>query len=178
MAPQPSFRHIKTGFPLEGAHAAVPCQACHAELKAAPAASTLRAAHGRTLPFAQKRARCTECHEDVHAGQFKGRRDHGACEGCHDNQAFAPASRFDHNRHAAFKLEGEHARTPCAGCHRTEQTAKGPVVIWRPVAKECESCHGSNVPGLKKSGWMPRPVRRDIALLLTTREVFARDAAH
>ncbi len=170
--------HAAYAFPLEGAHAAVPCQACHAELKATAAASTLRAAHGRTLPFTQKRARCTECHEDVHAGQFKGRKDRGACEGCHDNDAFAPASRFDHNRHSSFKLEGEHARTPCLSCHRTEQTAKGPLVIWRPVPHECESCHGKNVPEEKKSGMMLRSPRREFALMLTTREASAHDSAH
>jgi hypothetical protein len=136
--------HATTRFPLDGAHRATPCQACHAELKAAPPKSSLRAAEpsARTLVFAIERTRCADCHDNPHGDQFASRRDHGACESCHGTEAFAPASRFDHDRDAAFKLQGVHARTPCASCHRTERSPGGRNwVRYHGTPARCESCH-------------------------------------
>jgi hypothetical protein len=136
--------HAATRFPLDGAHRATPCQACHAELKSAPPASSLRGAatSARTLTFAIERTRCADCHDSPHGDQFAARRDRGACESCHGTEAFAPASRFDHERDAAFKLQGVHARTSCASCHATQKPPAGrPWVRYRGTPTRCESCH-------------------------------------
>ena len=142
--------HAKYSFPLEGAHRAVPCQACHAELTAAPAASSLKAAaHPRVLRFAESKRACASCHENPHGDQFAKRADRGACESCHGADAFAPASRFDHTRDASFKLDGAHARVACAACHRSERLASGKTrMIYRPVPGRCVDCHapGSTSP--------------------------------
>jgi hypothetical protein len=135
--------HARFGFALEGAHAAVACIGCHEELKAPPSASSLLlAAKAPPLPFGARRTACGSCHESPHGGQFEARRDGGACDGCHGVSGFAPADRFAHDRDAAFKLEGAHARVPCASCHRSVATATGSSrVVYRPVSTACASCH-------------------------------------
>ncbi len=136
--------HSASGFALEGAHRAVACHLCHEELKRQPPASTLllAAATLRPLRFEEKARSCAGCHPSPHGEQFAGKRDRGECESCHGVDAFAPASRFDHNRDSAFRLEGAHARVACTACHRNERGKDGKtIVIYRPVPRRCESCH-------------------------------------
>jgi hypothetical protein len=136
--------HQRYRFPLEGAHRAVPCFACHAEMRRARPASTLALARwtGPPLLFAAPRGGCAGCHGNPHGSQFATRPDRGACESCHDTAAFRPAGRFDHNRDAAFSLKGAHTGVPCERCHHTTRGAGGKlVVIYRPVPKACEACH-------------------------------------
>jgi Cytochrome c7 and related cytochrome c len=144
--------HARFSFALDGAHRATPCVACHAEMRAVPAASTLIAAARGVpkLPFDQRRATdCRSCHEKdtPHGTQFAARKDGGACGSCHDAASFTPASRFDHDRDAAFPLAGAHAKVPCASCHKTQSGANGkPFVVYRPVSTACASCHGGTTP--------------------------------
>lgn len=149
-----SRAHQASAFPLEGAHRAVPCQRCHEELREDAHGSSLRGASGRAMRFESRDRACAACHEDPHRGQFRARADRGACDACHGAGAFAPASRFDHDRDAAFRLEGAHARTPCAACHRAGPAgADGSrLVTYRPTPTRCESCHAPGVP--------PAPARR------------------
>jgi hypothetical protein len=170
--------HADGRYPLEGAHRAVPCQACHAELKAPAPGSTLRAV-AQALPalaFEVARQGCADCHAGPHGDQFGQRRDGGDCRACHGLEAFAPASAFDHDRDATFKLQGAHAKTACASCHRTERDAKGRArVIYRPLSGACTSCHatgsgsqtGSSSPhATPAEGGDPMAAR----LMMTTRE--------
>jgi hypothetical protein len=137
--------HDRFRFRLEGAHRAVACVACHRELQSAPATSTLLlAARGvtwfpATAPAVA--ATCAGCHEAPHGRQFAARRDRGACEGCHGVDAFTPASRFDHDRDAAFSLRGAHAKVACAACHRRDGPAANAPIVYRPLSGKCESCH-------------------------------------
>ncbi len=95
------------------------------------------------LPFGQKRTACVDCHEDVHGGQFKMRDDGGACGGCHGQESFKPAVRFDHDRGTAFALQGAHASVACAKCHIGRVDPDGVKrIVYRPVPRDCESCHG------------------------------------
>ena len=90
--------------------------------------------------------------------QFAARRDKGACESCHDDLAFVPASKFNHDRDAAFKLEGAHAKTPCASCHVPQPGADGkPFVTYKPTPTKCEACHVTGIPaaGTKRSSLVP-----------------------
>ena len=139
--------HVTTGFPLAGAHRAAACVLCHAELKSPPPGSTLlgAAAQARALRFAEAPSTCAGCHQTPHGEQFAARPDRGACEACHDDEAFTPASRFDHNRDTAFRLDGAHARAACTRCHRSEGGAPGQArLIYRPLSGQCASCHGPN----------------------------------
>lgn len=160
--------HARFPFPLEGAHRAVPCAACHAEVASATTdvasgarnvASVTRdvvsaspdagrrsligsGGLGRSLPFTVARQECAACHEDAHGGQFAERPGGGGCEVCHGTDAFRPAPRFDHGRDAAFRLDGAHARVACAECHPRRDAAGGAqVVAYRGVSARCEACH-------------------------------------
>jgi hypothetical protein len=142
--------HQGFSYPLEGAHRAVPCAPCHADLAARvgrPAATgaslALAAASGPALTFAREAQDCGACHKSPHGDQFKSRRDRGACEACHDLATFKPAQRFDHNRDAAFKLEGVHARVACAKCHPAGGAGNGVPVVYHGAPSRCESCHVS-----------------------------------
>ena len=112
-----AFDHSKTGFPLEGGHQKVSCGQCHKQGK-----------------FQGTPKTCNSCHGDPHEGQLV----QAGCQSCHSVQGWARVT-FDHDRHSRFKLEGAHARLPCAACHRTESR----VVRFKPLPITCEGCHGS-----------------------------------
>jgi hypothetical protein len=137
--------HKKTRFPLEGAHGAVPCTGCHAELSSRPERSSLLlAVHPAPLPFTVEKRDCASCHESPHGTQFASRADRGACEACHGVERFRPADRFEHDRDTAFKLEGAHARVTCGACHRTERGPKGASrLIYTGTPGRCEACHAT-----------------------------------
>jgi hypothetical protein len=141
--------HEDFGYALEGAHRAVPCSGCHGELKSRPAvASLLLAVHPAPLAFDQSRRACTDCHGDVHQGQFASRRDRGACEGCHGLESWQPAARFVHDRDTRFRLEGAHAKVPCAACHPTARDAAGRTkTTYHGVPAECAACHAPSGRG-------------------------------
>jgi hypothetical protein len=119
-------------------------------LKYQPAASTLVQARwtGTPLLFATKAATqgCVGCHQSPHGNQFANRPGGDKCESCHSAEAFAPATRFDHDRDTKFPLRGGHANVACAKCHAT---VPGPgnsrFIRYRPVSTRCESCHGDGV---------------------------------
>ncbi len=122
------FDHSKTGFPLRGLHKKVECKQCHTT--------------GRmTDPVAHEQ--CATCHEDVHKGQFKHRKDGGRCETCHTESGFIP-SLFGPRQHqkTRFPLRGAHLATPCTACHKLARTRSG-TLLRRFVFKkiECETCH-------------------------------------
>ena len=137
--------HGRFRFELTGAHRAVPCLACHADMRRAPAATTLTAVARWTEPpllFAAPKGGCAGCHANPHGTQFASRGARGTCESCHGVDAFRPASGFDHNRDAAFSLKGAHSNVPCERCHRSTRGADGkPIVVYRPVPTACEACH-------------------------------------
>jgi hypothetical protein len=138
--------HATFSFALEGAHRATACVACHGEFKrTTPAGRTsllLAAAGMGELRFDAKHD-CAACHETPHGRQFDARKDGGRCDACHGVDAFAPATKFDHARDAAFSTKGAHEKVPCNQCHPVDKKARTPnAVIYRPVSGKCESCHG------------------------------------
>lgn len=108
-------------FPLLGAHETTECAACHTQ----PVADGARV-------FAGTPRSCRECHDDVHAGQFKER----ACDECHGSTRFLPA-RYDVARHETFPLEGAHLAVSCRACHRADGGARRFVGTER----RCRECH-------------------------------------
>jgi hypothetical protein len=152
--------HQAFSYKLEGAHVAVPCQACHAELapppgppRTEPASSlVLPVREGRALEFARKRSACADCHKNPHGDQFARRKDGGACQSCHGLDAFKPASRFDHVKDAAFQLDGAHAHVPCNKCHVARpQASDPPLVVYSPTPARCQDCHVGQSSGAKRS---------------------------
>ena len=142
--------HQRFRFALDGAHGAVPCAGCHDAMKRQPMTSTLKLAGftGPPMSFTAPAGGCRGCHgdEDPHGGQFARRPAGDGCEICHGTESFRPASRFDHDRDAAFSLKGAHAGVACARCHKTQPARAGarstaPVIVYRPVPTACEACH-------------------------------------
>lgn len=116
------FDHSKTDFPLRGKHAAVDCRKCHrTENFRAPVAH----------------ARCLDCHQDRHGGQF-AHRDQGECAPCHQETGWEPA-RFGVREHAAtkFPLRGKHEPVACAKCHGN----RGAGTDYHPPSGSCRDCH-------------------------------------
>jgi hypothetical protein len=133
--------HAKTQYPLAGKHVATPCEACHDN--ALPPARRFR-----KLAFDD----CTDCHADVHKGEFKGR-DQGACEPCHAVTGFSPTL-FGVEAHATtrFELAGAHESAPCGTCH----AGASPRLDWRQPKRACADCHenphGAQFRGRKAGG--------------------------
>ena len=124
-----SFDHARTAFPLKGAHATAVCTACHVR----PA----------TQVHLQAKA-CRDCHNDVHAGQFKQ-----DCGSCHTQVTFKKAP-FEHDTATRFPLTGRHTALACSRCHKGAATA-GPArttgtgvtiaVKFSGLSAACASCH-------------------------------------
>lgn len=106
------FDHVTTDFALLGAHANVPCDACHKPGKR----------------YREARSQCVACHQkdDVHAGAL------GAdCASCHDASAWRHYQ-YDHGK-TKFPLTGKHTEIPCAQCHFGNRYHDTPLA--------CISCH-------------------------------------
>ena len=146
--------HQKTSYPLEGAHAAVPCSQCHIYdadlLSRIPELLRKRLKRDKreslfslalfTIPGNLKR--CETCHADAHAGQFKRRAAASSqgCLECHQVSSFHDVT-FNHDRDSRFALTGKHIQAPCAGCHATTTVKGQPVVHYRPLEMGCQACH-------------------------------------
>lgn len=120
--------HRKTRYPLEGSHQKVACQRCHPR-------SRKPAKRFRGIKF----DRCDGCHQDRHEGDFE-RFDNGECAACHTVRGFRPAN-FGAQLHAKtrFPLDGRHAATPCARCHKSDR----PRLHFKATAKTCADCHAN-----------------------------------
>jgi predicted CXXCH cytochrome family protein len=117
-------RHEQSGFPLQGAHRAIPCSACHPPN--AGAVAELVVAHGH----------CTDCHADPHPQSMTvvaPNRDPG-CQSCHHQDSWRVTD-FDHAP-TGFPLDGRHAAVSCAGCHKS-----GSAVDFSGLRKTCAACH-------------------------------------
>ena len=119
-----NFDHSKTKYPLEGKHATVRCEQCHAN-----------GDFKKPLAF----AKCTDCHHpDPHNGQFVKRTGGIECSNCHTVQGFKPST-FTVKEHAtsAYPLMGGHARLQCAQCH----VPKGKDTLFKIKFEKCTDCH-------------------------------------
>lgn len=89
------FDHALSGFPLEGKHADVACETCHAQ------------------GYAGTPRDCYSCHQadDAHQGQYGA-----TCETCHNPLDWKNAT-FDHAL-SRFPLTGAHVTVQCENCHQ------------------------------------------------------------
>jgi len=145
------FDHGRTDFPLRGRHEELDCAACHARRRRANDPIHIRLVAGtERASFPTPRAgRCAECHVDAHTGDLANRKDDGACESCHVEQGWKPAS-FGVERHdteTPFPLTGAHAVVFCASCHDAGAVQTGqPALRFRVAASDCASCHAKDSP--------------------------------
>ncbi len=122
------FDHQKdSSFHLEGKHAEVPCEKCHAPAKA-----------GEPLVYTPLQSTCESCHADPHARQFGDAR----CETCHTLKDFKTLA-FQHQPpFTTFVLEGKHRDLACVKCHpMVKVRGAKPVQRFTGAPAECEGCH-------------------------------------
>jgi hypothetical protein len=134
--PSLGFDHALTGTPLSGAHLKAPCRGCHGG----------REEEGGEIELAGFRwkglgSRCSDCHADPHAGQFRRGEAGTECERCHEPAAWKLLI-FDHEGDAAFSLKGKHREVPCASCHPREESGGRSLIRYRPRPVDCRGCHG------------------------------------
>jgi len=133
---QVTFDHAQTKYPLAGSHVRVTCVACHRRTEGAET----------RLRFAGVPQACDGCHRDPHQGQL-ARAGGVSCERCHTTDNLK-ATRFDHSRDAAYRLDGAHARLACSACHRLESRGDVRFVRYKPLPTTCSGCHGpGRTPG-------------------------------
>ncbi|MGD8362684.1 MAG: hypothetical protein PVJ04_14750 [Gemmatimonadota bacterium] len=121
--------HQTTGFPLEGAHLQLSCEACHSS--------------DRGGAFSPIPADCMACHrEEFEAPKLV---DHvtlgfpGNCLACHSSRSWKEVGSFDHETFSGgFRLQGVHQGLPCTSCH----LSGGGLRFTSPSGPEdCVSCH-------------------------------------
>lgn len=113
-------QHLKTRFPLMGAHALTECESCHFNQ------------HRNT--YKNTPVECNICHaEDYLTTKNPNHQQVGFpmnCQACHRINAFSWSDAdFDHS---TFLLTGAHQRAACESCH-AERFAGTP--------RECYTCH-------------------------------------
>jgi hypothetical protein len=135
-----------TGFAVDGAHAQIDCEHCHAR---ALEPDAMGRRFGRVPPHGDGIATCVVCHGDPHQGQFDragipaeldGRT---GCERCHDRASFrALPHGFAHGPFTGFPLQGAHAPLDCAQCHERLVTPTAEGRTWsRAKGNACSDCH-------------------------------------
>jgi hypothetical protein len=128
-------QHQKTEFPLEGAHVATPCFACHVS------------EDSEKWTFRNMGTSCVDCHNDIHKGyiseKFYPEQD---CTACHSNDAWASVD-FDHSK-TDWPLTGSHTEVACKACHFNEKETKKsiPEQKFSNLGTDCITCH-ENVHG-------------------------------
>lgn len=120
------FDHLKvTGYALTGAHATLPCTACHLN-----------------NVFQGTPATCFACHQKDFTGSTNPPHvqlglPHD-CGTCHSTANWLNA-RFDHTLYANYPLTGAHATLACVQCHVNNNYTSTPT--------DCYSCHKSDYNG-------------------------------
>ncbi|HHN73751.1 MAG TPA: hypothetical protein ENK10_00835 [Acidobacteria bacterium] len=136
------FQHERSGWPLSGKHAALECRACHAADRQDPLLLARMKNRHPEQSWLGLEASCTACHADPHRGELDN-----DCLRCHGQQAWKPASAFDHQA-TDFTLVGRHRELKCDDCHLA---ARGPmkfnaagerVPLYKPLPHDqCSTCH-------------------------------------
>lgn len=124
--------HNSSAFPLEGAHIATPCFACHVD--------------ENHWSFRSIGESCVDCHSDIHETQidtkYYPKQD---CTNCHNNDQWADVS-FDHQL-TNWPLTGEHKNVDCRSCHfENQENSNNFNQNFSDLSQECVQCH-TNIHG-------------------------------
>lgn len=113
-------------FPLEGAHLATPCFACHLK--------------SEKWNFREIGLRCNDCHPDIHATYLDQKYYPGSdCKSCHSTNWWSDI-RFDHGI-TGFLLEGAHVKQTCRTCHFTKDDSGKINQRFSGLTSKCADCH-------------------------------------
>ncbi len=137
------FDHRQAGWTLEGKHAPLACDRCHAsEYRHDPVAKL--SPRTTTAGWMGLETDCASCHadDDPHDEALGSR-----CAECHDAEGWTPARRFDHDS-TSYPLTGAHAKVDCAACHTTPEPDARPRADGSRLARftpqphqQCSACH-------------------------------------
>jgi len=120
------FKHQEYGgFVLDGRHAELSCQKCHAQ--------HLEGVYKvKVLPGADRANSCNNCHSDIHKGKFGT-----SCATCHNTSSFEVEYGEQVHDLGYFKLSGTHDLLNCTDCHATDTQLQGSGIV-------CAGCHEKN----------------------------------
>ncbi len=128
-------QHRESRFPLEGAHTATPCYACHVSEEK------------QRWTFRELGTGCADCHSDIHQGFINEKYYPGDdCAVCHGNDAWTSVS-FDHDQ-TQWPLDGKHREVSCRECHFNEikGNVPGGTQKFATLSTDCADCH-ENIHG-------------------------------
>jgi len=122
--------HASSKYSLQGKHVTVECARCHI-----PA--------GKETLYKVKFANCSDCHKDVHDGQFSAEPFKDRCETCHTVADFHRSLyTIAMHRNSKFPLTGAHTAVPCADCHAAGKGNRTDKVLpFRYADVSCTACH-------------------------------------
>jgi len=132
--PPKQFDHKLAGYPLDGKHAQLACQACHAAKNIAPGERSLIQDKDLSKSYMGMSQQCVSCHEDYHKGQLG--RD---CASCHNTSEWKAAKQFDHSK-TRYPLTGLHIQVACEKCHKPDVPG-GPARFKDMKFAACAACH-------------------------------------
>jgi hypothetical protein len=125
------FDHKLTGYPLSVPHAKKECRDCHASQYISD--PKLK---NKKSTYLGVKTECLNCHADYHLRTLSSN-----CTNCHTDDAFVPASKFNHDN-AKFRLAGKHRNVECAKCHKiTDSEGKKFQQFSGIQYNNCTSCH-------------------------------------
>jgi hypothetical protein len=124
-----NFKHDQTEFNLSGKHISQTCSSCHYQ-------QTLQ--NERRLVFKSLQKNCEFCHNDIHAGQFRGD-EFSDCTRCHFFENWKP-EKFDHEK-TKFSLKGGHEKLKCNQCHKIVASVNINFIKYKLEDFKCSACH-------------------------------------
>ncbi|WP_158306098.1 cytochrome c3 family protein [Maribacter sp. HTCC2170] len=123
-------QHQETKFPLEGAHNATPCFACHVS------------EDDDRWTFRNLGETCVDCHQDIHEGYISEKYyPQDDCRICHVNDAWTAVA-FNHDQ-TSWQLTGKHTEVSCRECHFVEiaDNKTNTEQKFANLDTKCISCH-------------------------------------
>lgn len=139
------FNHALSGYPLNGAHAKLPCVDCHKQ--ASPQKSL------KDFKWVGANDSCIGCHKDFHGFGDEKNPKLGAlsnCVHCHSEQGWKRDLLFSHDRDTRYPITGKHKQVACFECHKPQAggASKKPFTLRHYDfpglnSKTCETCHKS-----------------------------------
>ncbi|MBE0642374.1 MAG: cytochrome c3 family protein [Bacteroidales bacterium] len=119
-------KHQQSPFPLNGAHLATPCFACHKKTE--------------KWRFRSIGLVCRDCHDDVHENRIDPKYYPGKdCRSCHSENSWKDIA-FDHSL-TPFPLSGKHSTTSCRSCHFKTNGTEPVQQVFSGLGVLCENCH-------------------------------------
>lgn len=124
--------HARADFPLDGAHVATPCFACHLDEAS------------EEWTFRDIGQQCVDCHEDIHDSYISEKYyPQQNCLICHNTDSWISVS-FEHEL-TAWPLENSHEQLNCRQCHFIESNGEFRQ-SFSNLSTNCFACH-ENVHG-------------------------------